>query len=134
VVWMLRSCRHKRLRDILKIRKGAREAVEESSGFKAEIKIPVQANAEPSKPSGKESLVYSGVSAGLPGTFKKAFSDDNFDLLFEGKNLIERLTDDEAGSILDLNITRLLKTEAKQLSSNLRRLMKLYSLLENWQN
>jgi len=57
----------------------------------------------------------------LPGTFKKAFSDDNFDLLFEGKNLIERLTDDEAGSILDLNITRLLKTEAettfKQLTS-----------------
>jgi len=50
------------------------KAVEESSGFKAEIKIPVQANAEPSKPSGKESLVYSGVSAGLPGTFKKAFS------------------------------------------------------------
>lgn len=99
----------------------AEKAVEESSGFKAEIKIPVQANAEPSKPSGKESLVYSGVSAGLPGTFKKAFSDDNFDLLFEGKNLIERLTDDEAGSILDLNITRLLKTEAettfKQLTS-----------------
>jgi len=49
------------------------KAVEESSGFKAEIKIPVQANAEPSKPSGKESLVYSGVSAGLPAPLRKRF-------------------------------------------------------------
>lgn len=59
----------------------------------------------------KESIVYSGVSIGLPGSFKKAFSDDNFDYLAEGKNLIEALTDDEAKSILDLNIIRLIKTE-----------------------
>ncbi len=59
----------------------------------------------------KESLVYSGVSVGLPGTFKKAFSENNFDLIFEGKNLIELLTKEEAQSIFDLNITRLLKTE-----------------------
>ena len=58
-------------------------------------------------------VVYSGVSAGLPGTFKKAFSDDNFDMLFEGINMIEMLTEEEQNSILDLNITRILKTEEK---------------------
>ena len=63
------------------------------------------------KPLGKESLVYSGASVGLPGTFKKAFSDDNFDIIFEGNNLIEMLTDEEQSSVLDQNITRLLKTE-----------------------
>ncbi|QNU66867.1 SDR family NAD(P)-dependent oxidoreductase [Ruminiclostridium herbifermentans] len=56
-------------------------------------------------------LVYSGVSIGLPGTYKKIFSDDNFDLLFEGRNLIERLTDDERLSMAELNITRLVKSE-----------------------
>ncbi len=59
----------------------------------------------------EESLVYSGVSIGLPGTFKKVFSEDNFNIIFEGKNLIELLTKEEAQSIFDLNITRLLKTE-----------------------
>ncbi len=59
----------------------------------------------------KESLVYSGVSIGLPGSFKKVFSDENFKYLLEGKNLIEMLTDDEMQSMLDLNITRLIKTE-----------------------
>lgn len=58
-------------------------------------------------------VVYSGVSVGLPGTFKKAFSDDNFDMLFEGINMIEMLTEEEQNSILDLNITRILKTEEK---------------------
>jgi 3-oxoacyl-(acyl-carrier-protein) synthase/NAD(P)-dependent dehydrogenase (short-subunit alcohol dehydrogenase family)/acyl carrier protein len=57
-----------------------------------------------------EAIVYSGVSAGLPGTFKKAFSDNNFDILFEGTNLIEMLNDDEQKQILELNITRILKT------------------------
>ncbi|MFW6306241.1 MAG: SDR family NAD(P)-dependent oxidoreductase, partial [Bacillota bacterium] len=69
----------------------------------------------------KEKIVYSGVSVGLPGTFKNAFSDDNFDIIFKGKNLIEKLTDKEQKSILDLNITRLLKTESsttlKQIKS-----------------
>ncbi|WP_010250325.1 type I polyketide synthase [Acetivibrio cellulolyticus] len=60
----------------------------------------------------KESLVYSGVSIGLPGSFKKVFSDENFKYLLEGKNLIEMLTDDEMQSMLDLNITRLIKTES----------------------
>ncbi|MDP4180221.1 MAG: SDR family NAD(P)-dependent oxidoreductase, partial [Bacillota bacterium] len=59
----------------------------------------------------KESIVYSGVSVGLPGSFKKAFSDDNFDLLFEGTNLIEMLTEEEQKRILELNITRLIKKE-----------------------
>jgi acyl transferase domain-containing protein/NAD(P)-dependent dehydrogenase (short-subunit alcohol dehydrogenase family)/acyl carrier protein len=59
----------------------------------------------------KESIVYSGVSFGLPGTFKKVFSDDNFKLLLEGQNLIELLTRDELGQLVDLNITRLVKDE-----------------------
>ena len=63
----------------------------------------------------KESIVYSGVSIGLPGTFKKAFSDDNFDYISEGKNMIELLTDDEAKSIYDLNVTRLIKTEKETI-------------------
>jgi len=59
----------------------------------------------------KDSLVFSGVAIGLPGSFKKAFDDNNFDYIAEGRNMIEMLTDDEARSILDLNITRLIKTE-----------------------
>lgn len=63
----------------------------------------------------KESLVFSGVAVGLPGTFKKAFDDNNFDYITEGKNMIEMLTDDEARSIYDLNITRLIKTEKETI-------------------
>lgn len=66
----------------------------------------ISANVLPS-----QRLVYSGVSIGLPGTYKKIFSDENFDLLFEGRNLIERLTDDERLSMAELNITRLVKSE-----------------------
>ncbi len=66
----------------------------------------ISANTLPTK-----KLVYSGVSIGLPGTYKKIFSDENFDLLFEGRNLIERLTDDERLSMAELNITRLVKSE-----------------------
>ncbi|NLP13740.1 MAG: SDR family NAD(P)-dependent oxidoreductase [Clostridium sp.] len=62
-------------------------------------------------PLKKDSIVYSGVSVGLPGTYKNVFSDNNFDLIFEGKNLIEMLTDEEASSMVDLNITRLIKNE-----------------------
>ncbi|NLD47429.1 MAG: SDR family NAD(P)-dependent oxidoreductase, partial [Clostridiaceae bacterium] len=71
--------------------------------------------------SRKESLVYSGVSMGLPGSYKKVFSDENLRLVFEGNNLIERLTDDEIQSMAELNITRLVKVEGattfKRLSS-----------------
>lgn len=69
------------------------------------------AESAPWPPASKESLVYSGVSFGLPGAFKRIFSEDNFQLLLEGKNLIGLLTDDELKGILDLNITRLVKTE-----------------------
>lgn len=59
----------------------------------------------------RESLVYSGVSIGMPGSFKKIFAEDNFDLLCEGKNFIEPLTDEDLQNMLELNITRLIKTE-----------------------
>ena len=63
----------------------------------------------------KDSLVYSGVAIGLPGSFKKAFDDNNFDYIVEGRNMIEMLTDDEAQRIYDLNITRLVKTEKETI-------------------
>ncbi|MFZ5988671.1 MAG: SDR family NAD(P)-dependent oxidoreductase [Bacillota bacterium] len=91
------------------------------NNLKEDVNNQKEINTLPSKPSVKESIVYSGVSVGLPGTFKNVFSDDNFDLLFEGKNLIEMLTDDEMNSLVDLNITRLIKSEGvttfKKLSS-----------------
>lgn len=88
--------------------------------------IPVNSNQSASSNNkspqiGRESLVYSGVSIGMPGSFKKIFTEDNFDLLCEGKNFIEPLTDEDLQNMLELNITRLIKTEEastfKQLSS-----------------
>jgi len=49
------------------------KAVEESSGFKAEIKIPVQANAEPSKPSGKKVLYTAAFRQVCPAPLRKRF-------------------------------------------------------------
>ena len=57
----------------------------------------------------RKKIVYSGVSLGLPGSYKNVFSDDNFDQVCSGRNFIERLTDDEKQLILDQNITRLVK-------------------------
>lgn len=59
----------------------------------------------------RESLVYSGVSMGVPGSFKKIFADDNFEFLCDGRNAIEMLTDGELNRLVDLNITRLIKKE-----------------------
>lgn len=56
-------------------------------------------------------IVYSGVSVGLPGSFKESFRDDNFEQLFLGHNLIERLTDSERQRLADLRITKLIKSE-----------------------
>ncbi len=55
-------------------------------------------------------IVYSGVSVGLPGSYKKSFQDDNFEQLFEGRNFIERLTDEEKERLVELNITKVEKT------------------------
>ena len=59
-----------------------------------------------------EAIVYSGVSVGLPGSFKRAFRDDNFEQLFEGRNFIERLTDSERTGLVDLRISKLVKSES----------------------
>ncbi|MBN2737375.1 MAG: SDR family NAD(P)-dependent oxidoreductase [Spirochaetales bacterium] len=56
-------------------------------------------------------IVYSGVSIGLPGSYKDCFQDDNFEQLFRGQNCIERLSDSERQSLVDLNITKLVKSE-----------------------
>jgi acyl transferase domain-containing protein/acyl carrier protein/short-subunit dehydrogenase len=61
--------------------------------------------------TGDLKLVYSGVSVGLPGSYKTSFRDDNFKQLFEGRNFIERLTDDERQQLVDLNITKVVKSE-----------------------
>jgi acyl transferase domain-containing protein/NAD(P)-dependent dehydrogenase (short-subunit alcohol dehydrogenase family) len=81
----------------------------DSAQFKPAAIQAVYAEQTGLKP--KESIVYSGAAIGLPGTFKKAFSDHNFDYITEGRNLIESLTEEEAQRIMDLNITRLIKTE-----------------------
>ena len=70
----------------------------------------VASHPAPSLPI-SDRIVYSGVSAGLPGSFKDAFRDDNFEQLFEGRNLIERLTDDERRRLLELRISKVVKSE-----------------------
>jgi 3-oxoacyl-(acyl-carrier-protein) synthase/acyl carrier protein len=59
----------------------------------------------------ENSIVYSGVSMGLPGSYKNAFEDNNFKRVINGENMIEKLTEDECRSILELNITRIIKNE-----------------------
>ena len=56
-------------------------------------------------------IVYSGVSVGLPGSYKKSFQDDNFAQLFAGHNFIERLADSEKSALADLRVTKVEKTE-----------------------
>lgn len=67
--------------------------------------------AVPAASSGAQRIVYSGVSVGLPGSYKDAFRDDNFQQLFEGRNFIERLTDGERQALLDLHISKVVKSE-----------------------
>lgn len=59
----------------------------------------------------KIKIVYSGVAVGLPGSFKKSFKDDNFQQIFDGHNLIERLTDNERERLAELRISKLVKSE-----------------------
>ncbi len=61
--------------------------------------------------SQRRRVVYSGVSAGLPGSYKNSFQDDNFEQLFAGNNCIERLTDTEREALVDRNVTKVEKTE-----------------------
>ncbi|MFO8050855.1 MAG: beta-ketoacyl synthase N-terminal-like domain-containing protein, partial [Thermoplasmatota archaeon] len=52
-------------------------------------------------------VVISGAAFGLPGKFKKVFSEDNLDLLVEGRNLIESIPDRFTEKFLEKNILRL---------------------------
>jgi malonyl CoA-acyl carrier protein transacylase/acyl carrier protein len=54
-------------------------------------------------------IVIGGVSVGLPGLSSKVFSDDNFDKVLRGTNMIDKLSDEKQKRILDKNITRLFK-------------------------
>ncbi len=72
---------------------------------------PVPARSEISASVKKETVVFSGVSIGLPGSYKEVFRDDNFDQIFEGRNFIERTTDEERQRFVDLQITKLVKDE-----------------------
>ncbi|MBN2528539.1 MAG: SDR family NAD(P)-dependent oxidoreductase [Deltaproteobacteria bacterium] len=55
-------------------------------------------------------IVYSGVSVGLPGSYKKSFRDDNFNQLFEGHNFIEALTVTDKSRLASLNVSKVEKT------------------------
>ncbi|MCU0645831.1 MAG: type I polyketide synthase, partial [bacterium] len=59
----------------------------------------------------RETVVFSGVSIGLPGSYKEVFRDDNFQQVFEGRNFIERTTDEERQKFVDLQITKLVKDD-----------------------
>jgi acyl transferase domain-containing protein/short-subunit dehydrogenase/acyl carrier protein len=77
---------------------------------------PVQPAADSVRPepvsAGKrETVVYSGLSIGLPGSYKEVFRDDNFQQVFAGHNFIERVTDDERQKLVDLQVTKLVKDE-----------------------
>ncbi|MDG6225399.1 MAG: SDR family NAD(P)-dependent oxidoreductase [Candidatus Thermoplasmatota archaeon] len=54
-------------------------------------------------------IVVTGVSMGLPGRFKKVFSEDNFDLLIQGRDLIGTIDPSRRERILEKNIVRLEK-------------------------
>ncbi|MBN1400045.1 MAG: acyltransferase domain-containing protein, partial [Anaerolineae bacterium] len=72
--------------------------------------LPAQAARQGQGP--RRAVVYSGVAIGLPGSYKASFRDDNFEQLFAGHSLIERLTDDERQKLVDLRISKLVKSEA----------------------
>jgi acyl transferase domain-containing protein/NAD(P)-dependent dehydrogenase (short-subunit alcohol dehydrogenase family)/acyl carrier protein len=87
------------------------EAVKQTEIISEKSKIPQPIYSENKIYSHKNSrVVYSGVSVGLPGSYKKSFQDDNFEQLFEGRNFIERLTDEEKQRLVELNITKVEKT------------------------
>ncbi|MGA1872031.1 MAG: SDR family NAD(P)-dependent oxidoreductase [Thermoplasmatota archaeon] len=52
-------------------------------------------------------VVISGAAFGLPGSFKKVFAEENLDLLVQGRNLIEALTEEQKTGFIDKNIIRL---------------------------
>ncbi|MEA3200358.1 MAG: hypothetical protein QOE90_1786 [Thermoplasmata archaeon] len=58
-------------------------------------------------------VVVSGAAAGLPGSAKRIFGDDNFEALFRGENRIDRLDTQWAGKFLDKEIVRLVKGEGE---------------------
>ncbi len=72
---------------------------------------PARTNPVLSRPPSPR-VVYSGVAIGLPGSWKESFRDDNFDQLFAGRNLIERLSDSERQRLVDLQISKLIKEES----------------------
>ncbi|HYD40902.1 MAG TPA: SDR family NAD(P)-dependent oxidoreductase [Anaeromyxobacter sp.] len=103
----------------LPIDPGAAEVVESSTArastgsARADHEGPLTLSLSNGERDAREALriVYSGVAAGLPGSFKDAFRDDNFEQLFEGRNLIERLTDPERQRLLDLRVSKVVKSE-----------------------
>jgi len=52
-------------------------------------------------------IVVSGVSVGLPGTYRKVFDEDNFDAIISGMNLIESVPMREKEKMVDKNIISL---------------------------
>ncbi len=82
-----------------------------NTNFKAVQSENLQVNSVVSPVVNKENVVYSGTAAGLPGSFKRSFRDDNCQQLFEGRNFIERLTDAEREALVEMKISRLNKSE-----------------------
>jgi malonyl CoA-acyl carrier protein transacylase/3-oxoacyl-(acyl-carrier-protein) synthase/short-subunit dehydrogenase/acyl carrier protein len=72
---------------------------------------PERIRPEPAPAGKRETVVYSGLSIGLPGSYKETFRDDNFQQIFAGHNFIERVTDAERQTLVDLQVTKLVKDE-----------------------
>lgn len=71
---------------------------------------PSSARRDSTMDDPRPAMVYSGVAVGLPGSYKDSFRDDNFEQLFEGRNLIEQLSDAERQKMVDLDISKVVKS------------------------
>jgi len=58
-------------------------------------------------PGSRVNVTVTGAAFGLPGRFKKVFSEKNMDLLVEGRNLIEPIDEEYLPRFLEKNIIRL---------------------------
>ncbi|MDE2290571.1 MAG: SDR family NAD(P)-dependent oxidoreductase, partial [Elusimicrobia bacterium] len=56
-------------------------------------------------------VVVTGLGAGVPGSFDKVFREDAMDCLLDGKNLIDKLPEDQLHKQVEKNLERVVKSE-----------------------
>ena len=84
-----------------------------------DVRLPADKEVLPRSPApvqnvqvqhARPAIGYSGVSVGLPGSYKRSFRDDNFDQLFAGHNFIEALSEKEKSNLASLRVNKVVKT------------------------